>query len=186
MAGYPYYNQGYFNQYPMNGYYQQNFQQPTVQQAQPQMPQMQQIQQGFAQNQNQIQNGGFVTVRSESDARNYPVAPGMSVTFKHETAPYCYTKTMGFNQFEAPRFEKFRLVKEEDETQVTSENGEKEQAPEIVYAKEKDLGDLASVVKALNEITAGIKADVENLKADMYGISGRKRIVKKQEPEPDE
>ena len=175
----PNYQQGYFPvNYPQA--YQQNFQQPTAQQAQPQM------QQGFAQNQNQIQNGGFVTVRSESDARNYPTAPGTSVTFKHETAPFLYTKTASFNQFEAPRFEKFRLVKEEDAENSAQADGGKEQAPTVEYAKEKDLGDIAVAVKVLNDITAGIKADVENLKTDFYGMQGRKRIVKKQEPETDE
>lgn len=175
----PNYQPGYFPvNYPQA--YQQNFQQPAAQQAQPQM------QQGFAQNQNQIQNGGFVTVRSESDARNYPTAPGTSVTFKHETAPFLYTKTASFNQFEAPRFEKFRLVKEEDAESSAQADGGKEQAPTVEYATEKDLGNLTAIVKTLNDITAGIKADVENLKTDFYGMQGRKRIVKKQEPETDE
>jgi hypothetical protein len=175
----PNYQQGYFPvNYPQA--YQQNFQQPTAQQAQPQM------QQGFAQNQNQIQNGGFVTVRSESDARNYPTAPGTSVTFKHETAPFLYTKTASFNQFEAPRFEKFRLVKEEDAESSAQADGGKEQAQAVEYAKEKDLCDISVAVKVLNDITAGIKADVETLKTDFYGMQGRKRIVKKQEPETDE
>ena len=63
----------------------------------------------------QIQNGGFVSVRSEEEARNYPVAQGTSVTFKNETAPYIYTKTTGFSQLDRPMFEKFKLVKEDTE-----------------------------------------------------------------------
>ena len=61
----------------------------------------------------QIQSSGFISVRNESEARNYPVAYGNSVTFKDENAPYVYTKTMGFSQLETPRFEKYKLVKEE-------------------------------------------------------------------------
>lgn len=61
----------------------------------------------------QIQNGGFVSVRSELEARNYPVAYGNSITFKDETAPYVYTKTMGFSQLDRPVFEKFKLVRED-------------------------------------------------------------------------
>ena len=61
----------------------------------------------------QIQNGGFVSVRNEGEAMNYPVAHGMSVTFKDETAPYIYTKTMGFSQMDRPTFEKYKLVKED-------------------------------------------------------------------------
>ena len=66
----------------------------------------------------QIQNGGLISVRSEMDARNYPIAPGNSITFKDENSPYVYTKTMGFSQLDRPTFEKFRLVREE-----TDENG---------------------------------------------------------------
>lgn len=61
----------------------------------------------------QIQNGGIVFVNSEQEARNYPVAPGNSVTFKDETLPYVYTKTMGFSQLDQPVFEKYKLIKEE-------------------------------------------------------------------------
>lgn len=63
-----------------------------------------------------IQTSGFVSVRNEAEARNYPVGYGNSVTFKDENSPYVYTKTMGFSQLEIPRFEKYRLVKEESET----------------------------------------------------------------------
>ena len=175
--GYPYsyqtpYQQNYFpvGYQPM---YQQGYQQ---QQAQPQMQQ-----QSFANNQNQVQNGGFVPVRSEAEARAYPVAPGTSITFKNETAPYCYTKTMGFSQLEAPRFEKYRLVKE-DEPETSEASGEAKQE----YVSKTDFGVVVDSVKGLNEIVALMKNDVEGLKSDVYGLSGRKRVVKKQEAESDE
>lgn len=75
----------------------------------------QNYQQNYFQNNNQpmqIQNGGFVSVRSEEEARNYPIELGKSITFKDETLPYIYTKTMGFSQLDRPIFEKYRLVKE--------------------------------------------------------------------------
>lgn len=72
----------------------------------------------------QIQNGGFVLVRSEDEARNYPVAFGNSVTFKDETSPYIYCKTMGFSQLDRPIFEKFRLVKEEQHQQIENKVAE--------------------------------------------------------------
>jgi hypothetical protein len=55
-----------------------------------------------------------VSVRNIEEAFNWPVAPGNSITFKDENSPYIYTKTKGFSQLEAPIFERFRLVKEED------------------------------------------------------------------------
>ena len=55
----------------------------------------------------------FVLVRSEDEARNYPVAFGNTVTFKHENEPYMYTKTMGMSQLDRPVFERYKLIKEE-------------------------------------------------------------------------
>lgn len=66
----------------------------------------------YYQPQQQPQNGSLVTVRGMQEAMNYPVALGSSVTFKDETAPYIYTKTMGFSQLDRPSFEVFKLVKE--------------------------------------------------------------------------
>lgn len=84
-------------QYPYN---QPNFQMPMQQQAP------------------QIQTNGLISVRTEEEARNYPIGYGNSVTFKNETEPYIYTKTMGFSQLDRPIFEKFKLVKEETEGEV--------------------------------------------------------------------
>lgn len=99
-----------YNYYPYNNPY---IQQPYQMPVQYQTPFQQQQQQ-----QQQIQNGGFISVRNESEARSYPVAPGNSITFKDETAPYVYTKTMGFSQLDQPIFEKYKLVKEEDPNNV--------------------------------------------------------------------
>lgn len=89
----PYYQQAFNQQYPQN---------------QPQM-------------QPQIQTNGLISVRSESEAANYPVQAGNSVTFKDETAPYIYVKTMGFSQLDRPTFDKYRLVKE-DAAQVSADD----------------------------------------------------------------
>lgn len=62
----------------------------------------------------QPQAGGFVRVQNENAARMYPVAPGSSVTFIDDNAPYCYVKTMGASQLETPTFVRYRLVREED------------------------------------------------------------------------
>jgi hypothetical protein len=63
----------------------------------------------------QIQNGGCVPVWAEQEARNYPVARGVSVTFRDETAPYIYTKSMGFGQQDRPIFEIYKKVDDPQE-----------------------------------------------------------------------
>lgn len=105
-----------------------------------QMQQAQQPMQMPTQQTPQIQTNGLIAVRTEDEARNYPVGYGNSVTFKNETEPYIYTKTMGFSQLDRPIFEKFKLVKEE------TEGGAKE-----------------VITKIDNSALDEIKADIESL-----------------------
>lgn len=89
----------------------QYYQYPVYNQAA--LQQLQNLQQSQQNQQPQIQTNGIISVRSIDEARTYPVAPGNSLTFKHETAPYIYTKTLGFSQLDQPIFEVFRLEKED-------------------------------------------------------------------------
>lgn len=151
-----------YNYYP--NYYQPMYPQiqPTYQQ-QPQMqaPQTQPVQQP------QIQNGGFISVRSEQEARSYPIAPGNSVTFKDENMPYVYVKTMGFSQLDSPNFEKFRLVKEEEVQAQQPTSGENRQTNNIDYALKTDLvslqGAFATEIETLKKQIAELqKKEVES------------------------
>lgn len=104
----------------------------------------------------QIQNGGFVSVRNETEARGYPVAPGNSVTFKDETAPYVYTKTMGFSQLDRPIFEKYRLVRETPSEAVQTFQDANNTPSAKIYTiedAERDIGQ--------------IRADLDGLKSDL-------------------
>lgn len=149
------YNNYYSAYQPMMGYpYQQQIQ-PNYnyqQQAYPQA-QMQNQQQQAQMQQPQIQNGGFIQVHDENEARNYPIAPGNSVTFKDENAPYVYTKTMGFSQLDRPIFEKYRLVKEEDmPTQNPPVSAEiVQQTNNIDYALKTDLTALQEEIDVLKQ-----------------------------------
>ena len=148
---YQYYPNNFPYQYPQYPQYQYpQYQIPT--QPQPvQQPVVQQPTQ-VAQPTQQIQNGGFVSVHDEEEARNYPVAPGNSVTFKDESAPYVYTKTQGFSQLDRPQFVKYRLVRESDEEfseKTVEETGN-------VYALKSDVDAIASQIK-------DIRSDVDAL-----------------------
>lgn len=119
--------------------YMQNFQQqPQMQQQQPQ-----------PQQQPQQLNGGYVTVRSEEEARNYPVAPGASVTFFNETQPFCYKKSAGTSPLDPPTFEIYQItkvesVKKDEPTNITPKT-EKSQIEAI-------LSDLEALEKRVSEI----------------------------------
>lgn len=124
------YNLGYPYQYP------QQMQQPMQQQM-------------------QIQNGGFVSVRSEMEARNYPVGFGNSITFKDETAPYVYTKTMGFSQLDRPVFEKYKLVKENAQEPILEEKNAEVDNSAIDSLK----GEIGAIWKEIEVLKKEVKAD---------------------------
>ena len=138
----------YNNYYPVT--YQPNYygNTPYYQQIQPQQqPQsVQRVQPTIQQ--------GFVLVQSEQEARAYPVAPGNSITFKDETAPFCYVKTMGFNQLDRPTFERYRLVKEDapqnaSEPSVTKESHAEDKEP--MYATKSEIDAVWGEIDGIKE-----------------------------------
>lgn len=185
----------YNNGFPMNYSY---YQQPMMQQPQMQMQQQQMVQQPMQQQMAQqmqqpvqqqypVVQGGFVRVRNENEARMFPVAPGNSVTFIDEVQPYCYTKTVNMGQLDRPIFEKYRLVKEEDNPTPTQsiENTSIKQ-PEIVplpdlsiYATKQDIADFRSEIETL-------RGDIDAFRGDLYGIAGKKKTTPKKEVVTDE
>ena len=104
----------------------------------------------------QTVTNGLVNVRSEIEARSYPIAPGNSVTFKDETAPYVYTKTMGFSPLDQPVFEKYRLVKEGAEMPVNE----------------------PKAIEPDNDTLNEIKADMDEIKARLDLLEKPKRVKK--------
>ena len=106
----------------------------------------------------QPQAAQFVRVRSEHEARMWPVAPGNSITFIDENAPYCYTKTVDMSQLDRPRFERYRLVKEEASPQPT-------QAPVDGFG--------GSVIQDHSLDKYALKIDVEGLQRQVDELARR-------------
>ena len=160
---YPYYQQmnyqpNYYNQ--PNPYYQQMQNQAMMQQNQ----QMQPTQMSGANQQVQqpaIQQSGFVLVQSEQEARAYPVAPGNSITFKDESQPYCYVKTMGFNQLDRPTFERYRLVKEDSPVTPQSSHTMEDSAESSKHTPYALKSDLDAIWSELDSLRGKLKAQME-------------------------
>lgn len=136
----------YSYQYPQYGY-----QMPQQSQQQAQIP-------------SQMQSGGFMSVRSEQEARNYPVAPGNVMTFKIENQPYVCEKAQGFSQLEGPVFNKYRLVKEDTATPST--------------LPEND----ASNDEPINTTIDNIIHDIESIREDIKDIKERLKAIQKPAP----
>lgn len=123
----------------------------------------------------QIQNNGFLPVPDEAFARNYPVAYGNSVMFKDENAPYIYTKTMGFSQMDVPKFEKYRLVKEEPSERPNSpQNG---------------LEDIKAIISSIDKINEQIEtlwSEIEAIKANRPKAQTKNSGIKQIKDENDD
>ncbi len=160
------YNNGfpvnYPQYYPMqNQAFQQNYQQNQAFQQQPQNYQQQNYQQqNMPQNQPQIQNGGFMQIPTEEMARSYPVAPGNCVTFKIEGKPIVMEKSMGFSQLEAPRIDRYRLVREED---TQNEQNLPQNEPKNNSTENETIKGLKDEIKALNEELEDVKKRLHEL-----------------------
>ena len=151
------YNNGYPMNYPQyyqpmqNQAFQQNYQQNQAFQQQPQ---------NYQQQNQQIQNGGFMVVPSEDMARTYPVAPGNCVTFKIEGKPIVMEKSMGFSQLEAPRIDRYRLVREED---APNEQKLPQNEPKNNSMENETINELKGQIKALNDELSDIKNRLHEL-----------------------
>lgn len=168
------YQPNYYGQ--PNPYYQQMQNQAMMQQNQ----QMQNAQQQSQQMQQPtIQQSGFVLVPSEQEARNYPVAPGNSITFKDENAPYCYVKTMGFNQLDRPTFERYRLVKED--SPVTAQN-----APTSSNSADVDKNASYALKSDLTAIWSELDALKDKVKAQTEKKPAKKKLIEVEAEEDDE
>lgn len=113
----------------------------------------------------QIQNGGFVLVKDIEEARNYPVAPNVSVIFKNENAPYIYTKTLGLSQLDQPIFETYRLIKEEDNPQVVAPVMQPPTIPNYLSVEEADI--MRNEINTLKEELAFLKEYIEEDSRDV-------------------
>ena len=120
---------------------------PVMQQPVPQPVQQQPVQAP----QPEIRQNGFIRVKDEAEVDAYPIAPGNSVTFIHETQPLVFVKTLGFSQFDHPVKERYRLVKETPEEPNKAVSGVDNEIAnnDVEYAKAADVAKLARDVEAL-------------------------------------
>lgn len=99
-------------------------------------------------------------VPSEDMARTYPVAPGNCVTFKIEGKPIVMEKSMGFSQLEAPRIDRYRLVREED---APNEQNLPQNEPKDNSMENETIEELKGQIKAINEELEDVKKRLHEL-----------------------
>ena len=171
MAYNQYFNAGYPAPYQVP-YYPQPTYQPIP--YQPPVAAPQQTAQPVQNAQPPMQNGGFVQIRSFEEVRNWPMAPGNTVTFIDETRTHMYTKTASYNQLEAPVITSYLIVREGDgggDQNAQGENGGKD----IPYALKDDVVALAGVVRDVNDTVSTMKDEMDKMSGTLYGIAGTKK-----------
>lgn len=128
---YPYFPTNY-NPYPVQ--YPQVMGQMQMQQAQP-------------------QSSSFIHVQSETQAREWAVAPNTSITFIDDTKPYCYTKSMGASLLEPPIFKRFKLVEEDISDNTTNQSTTTTQQLDLSeYLTKAEFAEYKSVIEDMQKI----------------------------------
>ena len=149
--------------------YQPYFQLPQQQIIPPTPPQQQMP---VVQAQPQMQSG-MIWVSGEKEASMYPVAPNNAVALWDSANPYVYLKQADASG--KPIMKAYEL-KEHVEMSAGSDPG-----TSASYATKEDLESVIGVLKDLDRSVSGVKSDIDTIKGDMYGIAGKKRILKKED-----
>lgn len=105
----------------------------------------------------------IIWVSGEREALAYPVAPNNAVTLWSQTEPVVYLKQADASG--KPSVKTYDLVERKESVAPDKPD----------YAMKSDLTDVLSVIQ-------GIKADIETMRSDIYGLAGKRR-VKKEETE---
>lgn len=146
--------------------------------------QLHNVQQVNQQTQPQMQNGGFISVRSQKEAWDYPIAPGNSITFIDENAMRCYIKSKGFSPFEQPKFDTYRLVKEEPPKQAENapENSVKEdETTDIKYDAKAEIDAITERIDALKDKVDETIKRVDFLSDKIDSFSAKKQKPKRED-----
>lgn len=110
-------------------------------------------------NQNQQSQVGFMSIRGRDIAVNYPIAPGNTIFFKDELAPYVYVKTMGYSPLDRPTLETYRR---EDAV-----------LPQEAPSDDKEDN---SIVEQLNEEIKTLSEEIKGIKKTLNTRSRKKEI----------
>lgn len=157
--------------YPYYPY--QNFYQPMYQPIQQQpMVQQQQTQQVPTQTYQQtVSPSGIIWISGPQEAQMYPIAPNNAVALWDRNGKSIYLKQADATG--KPTMRVYDLV----ERDQSASDGTDEHTTE--YATKSDLSAVVGVVKGFDDLIGTLKSDIDTLKSDMYGLSGRKKTTAK-------
>ena len=161
---YPYYN---FS--PYQSYYTQQIPQYQQFQAQQYQPQIQQ--QPASQPTNYA---GRIWVNGRNEADFYPVAPNNAVDLWDRDGKTLYQK-----KADATGKPSVIVCDVVERAQSVSDGTPAEDVKTPAYATKDELSAVVGVVKGFDELLGSLRADIDTMKGDMYGIAGKKKAARK-------
>ena len=112
---------------------------------------------------------GIIWVSGESEAAMYPIAPNCAVALWSQDGKTVYLKKA--DPTGKPTMTVYDLVE-----QTSPEPSEPNQ---VIYATKDEIESVSVAIES-------IRTDIETMRGDLYGLAGKKRSVKKEDPDNDE
>lgn len=143
----------YVNPY-LNYPFQQNIQQPIQQPVTP-VPQL---------------SNQTMMIATEEEVLKYPIAPGNTIPFKIDGKPLIIEKSMGMSQFDSPRYERYKLVKEGQNDNTEPLTDKTEDKSEYILKAEYEENrahtedDIKEIRNSIEESTAQLYDEIDTLK----------------------
>lgn len=163
----PNYNSPYVTPYQytpyQQGYTQPTYQQPTIQQTPAQ------------------QQSSIIWVSGLNEAQMYPVAPNNAVTLWSQNEPVVYLKQADATG--KPTLKTYDLV---ERVEVASTATDSDKGNVTTYATKDELTAVVGAVKGIDGVISALRADMDTLKGDMYGIAGKKKAAPKRKDDTDD
>lgn len=156
----------YYSAYtPYQTYYQpyQMAQQPMMQQQQPQ-----------TQTSPAVNQSSIIWISGESEAAMYPIAPNNAVALWAKDG-----KTIYLKQADAtgkPTITVYDLV---ERSRNASDGANGSEHTDAAYATKDELSAVVGAVKGFDSALSVLKSDIDTMKGDLYGLSGRKKTASK-------
>jgi len=128
-----------------------------------------------------VNQSGIIWVSGLQEAQMYPVAPNNAVALWSRDGKSIYLKQADATG--KPSIKTYDLV---ERAESASGEPQTQDGSKPAYATKDELVAVVGAVKGFDDVIGALKADVESMKSDMYGIAGKKKTVKKKEADEDD
>lgn len=118
----------------------------------------------------QPQSQSIVWVNNANEAQAYPIAPNNAVVLWEKTGKCIYLKQADATG--KPTIITYDLV-ERSETPPVNTLNEEVKLP--AYATKDELSAISREIEGFDGVLSSIKSEIETMKADMYGIAGKRK-----------